>query len=98
MERLKTLEAKVRAILEECPQSRDNDRVLSLMVWNIFYGISPWTPVSEVMHNLSIPSQESIGRARRKIQATDEALRGSDPQERIRMEMQAEYIEYARGE
>ena len=95
MGRLDTLEEQVRAVLKRDPKARDDDRVLTLDVWCNIYGVNPWSPVSEVMRNKDLPSQESLGRVRRKIQQTDETLRGSKGKETIRMGAQADYIEFA---
>lgn len=96
MDRLKTLEAKVLAELINKPATRDDDRELALNVWTDFYGVNPWAPVVEVMRRKGLPSQESIGRARRKLQEQDEGLRGSKQKEKIRMAEQERFIEYAK--
>ena len=95
MGRLDTLEAMVREVLKHYPETRDDDRTLTLALWVNVFGVSPWTPVSEAMLNKELPSQESIGRCRRKIQQTDEALRGAKQKEAIRMDAQVDFIEYA---
>ena len=95
MGRLDTLEAMVREVLKRDPKTRDDDRELTLNIWMNVFGINPWSPVSEVMRNKDLPSQESIGRCRRKIQQTDESLRGSKRKEAIRMDAQIDFIEYA---
>ena len=95
MTRLKTLEQKVRAVLELCPCTRDDDRELALRIWTDFYGVSAWAPIVDVMRRSDIPSQESIGRCRRKIQETEEHLRGSKAKEQIRYDAQKDFIEYA---
>jgi hypothetical protein len=96
MSRLKTLEDKVRAVLERDPKARDDDRILTLDVWCNLYGINPWSPVSEVLRNKDLPSQESLGRVRRKIQETDVSLRGTKAKEDVRMKAQVDFIEYAK--
>ena len=98
MGRLDTLEEQVRAVLKRDSVARDDDRILALDVWCNIYGVNPWSPVCEVMRNKELPSQESLGRVRRKIQQTDKSLRGSKYKEQIRMDAQADFIEYARGE
>ena len=98
MDRLKTKEAMVRAVLERIPRTRDDDRELTLQVHMIFYGVNPYAPYCEVMHNDGLPSQETLGRVRRKIQETDESLRGTKAKEKIRMKEQMTFIEYAMGE
>lgn len=95
MGKLDTLEEQVREVLKRDPKARDNDRVLTLDVWVNIYGVNPWSPVAEVMRNKDLPSQESLGRVRRKIQQTDESLRGTKYKEKIRMDAQVDYITYA---
>ena len=97
MARIKKLEEKVRTMLERYPVTRDDDRKLALAVWCEFYGLDPYTPVRDVLRNEKLPSQESIGRARRKIQEVDETLRGTKYKEKVRMNAQIEFIEYAKG-
>lgn len=92
------LEDMVREILERNERARDDDRELTLRVHMNYYGINPYAPYCEVMWNDRIPSQESIGRCRRKIQETDFALRGSKRKEAIRMDEQEAYINYALDE
>ena len=95
MRSLLTLEAMIIPVLEKKPETRDSDKELALTIWNTYYGINPWAPLCEVMRNECIPSIESIGRCRRKIQEKDETLRGSKRKEQIRMKEQERYIEYA---
>ena len=89
------LEDMVRDILARNKRARDDDRELALNVHMEYYGINPYAPYCEVMRNENIPSQESIGRCRRKIQETEFELRGSKKKEAIRMKEQEEYIDYA---
>lgn len=96
MDRLKTYEEMVREILMINESARDDDRELTLQVWTTFYGVNKWAPVKDVMRNKRLPSQESLGRVRRKLQMEDEPLRGSKYKEKIRMDAQEDYIEYAR--
>ena len=95
MRSLLTLEAMVRPVLERKPETRDSDKELAITIWNTYYGINPWAPVCEVLRNECIPSIESIGRVRRKIQEKDETLRGSRKKEQARLEAQEDFIEYA---
>lgn len=95
MSRLDTLENMVREVLKSNPKARDDDRELTLNVWVNIFGINPWSPVCKVMRDKELPSQESLGRVRRKIQQADESLRGSKQKEMIRMDAQEDYIEYA---
>lgn len=96
MGRLDTLEEQVREVLKKDPKARDDDRVLTLDVWCNVYKVNPWSPICEVMRNKNLPSQESLGRVRRKIQQKDESLRGSKHKEAIRMKAQADYMDYSK--
>lgn len=96
--RLMKIEEKVLSILEKDEKARDDDRRLTVMVHAAFYGIDPKSPYYLVMMDDSIPTQETIGRCRRKIQEKNFGLRGSKAKEKIRMEEQEGYIEYARGD
>ena len=90
---LMKLEDMIRPILMVNEAARSSDKELSLLVWNIYFGVCPWTPLNEVLRNDKIPSIESIGRIRRKLQEKDEALRPVD--DTIRIEAQKDFIEYA---
>lgn len=94
MGRLDTLEEQVREVLRKDPKARDDDRVLTLDVWVNVYKINPWAPICEVMRNKDLPSQESLGRVRRQIQRYDESLRGTKHKENIRLNAQADYMDY----
>ena len=96
MGRLDTLEDMVREVLKRDPKARDDDRILTLDVWCNVFGINPGSPICEVMRNKDLPSQESLGRVRRKIQQTEENLRGSKTKEQIRLDAQVDYLTYAR--
>lgn len=98
MRSLFTLEQMITPILQAMPETRDSDKELALQVWTKFYGVNPWAPIDEVLRNDCIPSIESIGRVRRKVQAECEGLRGSRAKEKTRLEAQADFIEYALAE
>ena len=87
-------EEMIRLELSQHPETRDNDRLLTMRIWQDFYGINPWSPVSEVMQNEKLPSPESLGRVRRKIQERDESLRGTRKRESERMEQQKRVLDY----
>ena len=98
MSRLDTLEDMVREVLKKDPKARDDDRILTLDVWVNVFKVNPWSPISEVMRNKELPSQESIGRVRRKIQEKDTTLRGSKKKETVRMAAQVDFIEYSNSD
>lgn len=94
---LMTIEEKVLWELENNPSTRDSDRNLATAVYMDFYNMTEITPFVDVMYS-NLPSYDSLGRARRKIQARREDLRGKDRIERERLKNQEVYIEYALGE
>lgn len=94
---LVTLEQKIKAVLEEIPATRESDKELAIEVWSRFYRVNPYAPMVDVMRNNRIPSVESMGRIRRKLQEHDESLRGKK-RERIRINAQKDYIEYAKSD
>lgn len=96
MKTLYTLEQMILPILRARPETRGNDRELALQVWNIYYGVCPWESIEQVFRDERIPSLESIGRVRRKLQAKDETLRPADDRKRI--EAQQDFIEYANSD
>ena len=97
MARLDTLEDMIREVLKKDPKARDDDRILTLDVWCNVFKVNPWSPICEVMRNKDLPSQESLGRVRRKIQQTEEHLRGTKAKEQVRMDAQRDYLDYVNG-
>lgn len=98
MGRLNTLHAQVKELLEEYPMARNDDRFLMTAVYVKKYGVNPYSPFKDVMKRYDLPPFESIRRTRQKVQADNPELRADFKVEEIRMELQREYIEYARGE
>ena len=96
MSRLKTLENVVFKILSEYPIARKDDRFLVTAVYSRYTCVD--APFSKVMEDHTLPPFESITRCRRKIQETNEKLRADYDTEQVRLELQEEYIDYARGE
>ena len=96
--KLNNLEEMVRETLKRDPKARDDDRILTLDIWVNVFKVNPYAPVKDVMRNKELPSQESLGRVRRRIQQVDESLRGTKHKEKIRLNAQADYMDYARGE
>lgn len=95
MERLLRLEDMIEPVLRDYPKTRDSDRELTYRIWTKYFGINPWSPICEVLRNEAIPSVESIGRVRRKLQEKDETLRGSRRKEKERIDAQLDFITYA---
>ena len=72
MQKLRTIEDKVRAILKKDEEARNDDMVLYLKVCNSYFKDAGAMPFAEVMSQyryLGLPSFESVGRTRRKLQA-----------------------------
>ena len=93
MNTLPTLESKIRPILSKYPWTRDSDKELALILWRDFYGVAPWTPIEDVLRNDKLPSIETIGRVRRKIQEREPGMRGL---KRLRKEAEKDFRKYAK--
>lgn len=86
----------VLKVLIRYPKTRDSDELLNCYVLSTL-GISCSTPFNVIMkkiHNNEIPSLETIGRCRRKIQESHIDLRGTNYKER--QQKQEDYKELAR--
>lgn len=94
MSRLKTLAKQVQQILEEYPIARSDDRFLVTAVYSKYIDVD--MPFRQVMKDYTLPPFESIRRSRQKIQETRPDLRANADIEQIRMDLQEEYIEFAR--
>lgn len=105
MNDLKTTTALVKSILEQDKQCRNSDSFLYLKVLSVIgkqKGIDiekmsvPYFLVN--LHGAGMPPFESVRRARQKIQATHPELAACERVEGFRMENEAQYRAYARGE
>ena len=70
MRNLKTIEGKVRAVLQKDEEARNDDMLLYLKVCNGCLKDTGAMPFAEVMAQykyLGLPSFESVGRTRRKL-------------------------------
>lgn len=82
MRNLKTIEKKVRAVLEKNEDARNDDMVLYLALCNACLKDAGAMPLAEIMTQhkyLGLPSFESVSRTRRKLQARYPELAGSRP-------------------
>ena len=78
---LQDIEKKVKSILMEKPEARDDDRVLYVILMERINPIAPGMPFDRVFLNasrLGLPNYDSVSRARRKLQHQFPELRGSD--------------------
>lgn len=99
MQKLRTIEDKVRAILKKDEEARNDDMVLYLKVCNSYFKDSRGDAFAEVMSQyryLGLPSFESVGRTRRKLQAEHPEILGSIRIQKIRAKQEQNYRRYAK--
>lgn len=99
MKNLKTIEKKVRAVLEKNEDARNDDMVLYLALCNVCLKDAGAMPLAEIMTQhkyLGLPSFESVSRTRRKLQAGYPELAGSRPVQKIRATGEKAYRRYAK--
>ena len=100
MTNLKTIEGKVKAILEKDEEARDDDMTLYLKVCNSVLkgvGAMPFAEVMAQYRYLDLPGFESVGRTRRRLQAKHPELLGSERIQRIRARQEKAYRKYAKS-
>ena len=97
--KLDKVENIVKKVLEEYPDSRNDDFVL---IYRVYKEINESAMIRElfceVMLNhkeYGLPAFESVSRARRKLQAEHEELRANKKVEEARINKTSEYIDYA---
>lgn len=99
MKNLKTIEGRVRAILEKDGEARNDDMSLYLKVCSTCVkgaGAMPFAEVMQQYRYLGLPSFESVSRTRRKLQAGHPELAGSRPVRKLRAAGEKAYRKYAR--
>lgn len=97
---LKTVSELVRYQLEKYPATRDNDQLLYYRVCEQINPKSLSSNFGYVLLNrkdFDLPSIETVGRCRRKLQEKNPELRASSKVESFRGEREAEFREYAKG-
>ena len=103
MKRLKELSIRVKSILEANESTRNSDNVLYLHVLRS-YGEERGLDIDKMsvplllLHcrDMGLPSLESTGRARRKIQALYPELRADDDVQAMKEEQEERYRNFAR--
>ena len=94
---LNKLKDLVLDILKNKSITRNSDRLLyDEVCTELGYDTHRMTAY-EMLHNTSMPSIESVGRARRKAQEEHPELRATSQVSSRRMEKFSEYLEFARG-
>lgn len=99
MRNLKTIEGKVKAILQKDEEARNDDMLLYLKVCNSCLKNTGAMPFAEVMaqyKNLGLPNFESVGRTRRKLQAKYPELAGNVRVKKLRKTREQAYRQYAK--
>ncbi len=99
MDSLKTVEGKVKVILQKNEDARNDDMVLYLALCNLYLEDAGNMPLAEIMTNhkvLGLPSFESVGRTRRKLQERHPELLGNVRKQKIRAAGEKAYRKYAK--
>lgn len=98
VEKLKKLENVVKPILEEQPQTRNDDYLLYAVVIEKLNDTLLALPTGLFLYrhkDFNVPNMKSVERARRKIQEKHPEL-ASDRAKKKRAEEQATYIAYSK--
>ena len=99
MDNLKTIEGKVKSILQKNEDARNDDMVLYLALCNLYLEDAGNMPFAQILTNhkeLGLPSFESVGRTRRKLQEKYPELLGSVRMQKIRAKGEKAYRRYAK--
>lgn len=96
MGRISKYENVVRAILENSPASRGNDKILYYLVLK-HLGYSTTVTLGTFLTDDSFPNWESITRVRRRLQEVHPELLPPEKIKRMRADAEVDFIEYARG-
>ena len=96
MDSLKTIEGKVKAILQRNEDARNDDMVLYLALCNLYLEDAGNMPLAQILTNYRELGFESVGRTRRKLQERHPELLGSLRKQKIRAAGEKVYRKYAR--
>ena len=103
--KLNELEKDVKALLVAEPKTRASDDLLYFMLIEgrlnrIGKSLKSISARDYILHyrNYNLPTIESVGRCRRKLQEKDEALKPSEKVQLHRKEMQNSFVKYAIGD
>lgn len=95
--RIKGIYGEVINILRDDPQTRSSDKALYVAWLTKHAPAAIGAPFITTLYNSSLPSIESVGRARRKAQETYPELAADANVAAERELMEEEYKEFARG-
>lgn len=99
MSRVKNIEPIVKRVLEENYEARNDDFILIAEVYSLLNECTCHYSFNDIMihhKNFSLPSIESITRARRKVQSMYADLRASEGTRRVRASEELDFREYAK--
>ena len=86
---MKKIKPQVKEILTENAESRDNENLLVMLVYEIFYDADRLYSLGEIfslIDNQKIPSIQTIQRYSRQIQSENKELRGELWEKRQRLQ------------
>lgn len=78
LNQFKTLQDVVRQVLEQYPETRDDDRQLEMKIWFMFAKRHPDKKFSDLYLSNKLPLADTISRAGRKIKENCPHLRGEN--------------------
>lgn len=99
MKGLKTIEDRVKVILEKDEEARNDDMTLYLKVCNFYLKDAGAMPFAEIMLQyrfLGLPNFESVGRIRRKLQLQYPELAGDFDTRKRRTAQERLYRHYSK--
>ena len=100
MKKLKDLEKKVKFILKNNPSTRgDDDLLYEYLLEEMNVNLSSMTARNFILsyRKLGIPTIETVGRCRRKIQANDETLKPTPDIVLKRRKLETSFYNYSLG-
>lgn len=100
MEKLRDLEKTVRTILEEKPATRGSDDLLYTWVcYKMGYGLKGKDAQDFILNyrRMGIPTIESVGRCRRKLQEKNESLKPTPDIQLKRKKQENSFYHYSLG-
>lgn len=100
MEKLKDLEKKVMKILKRNPATRgDDDLLYSCLMNDMHVNLMNYSAQNFILNyrKMGIPTIETVGRCRRKIQAKDETLKPTPDIVLNRKKLETSFYNYSLG-
>lgn len=97
MARIDSVKESVFLTLKRYPETRNDDRLLVLRVYEDCFGASGADSFESVLFAPDLPGFETIRRTRQKIQAERPELRADKYVEALRAERETEFREFARS-